>query len=111
KKDMIKSGGVGVYPRDIEEVLVTHPAVKEAVVFGIADPKWGETPVAALVLKEGAAATGAELREWANKNVSAKFQRVSDVFILESLPKNAAGKVLKREIRANYLDVKGSANL
>ena len=66
-----------------------HPAVEQAAVFGIPDEKWGETPVAALVLTKGNDRSSTELHHWINKNVSAKFQRVSDVIILESLPRNA----------------------
>jgi acyl-CoA synthetase (AMP-forming)/AMP-acid ligase II len=102
KKDMIDSGGVKVYPRDIEEVAARHPAVREVAVFGIPDPKWGETPVAAIVLRAGAAATADELRAWLNANVAAQYQRVARVVIYEDFPRNAAGKTLKREMRAAF---------
>ena len=107
-KDMIKSGGVSVYPRDIEEIILLHSAVREATVFGVPHKKWGETPIAAVILNaEGEAKLSAsELKAWINSNVSAKFQRVSDVVICQTFPKNAAGKVLKRSIQASYLNEK-----
>ena len=76
KKDMIISGGVNVYPRDIEEVVVQHPGVREVAVFGVPDARWGETPVAAVMLRAPGAATADELTEWINARVGAKFQRV-----------------------------------
>jgi acyl-CoA synthetase (AMP-forming)/AMP-acid ligase II len=100
KKDMIISGGVNVYPRDIEEIIVQHPAVVEVAVFGIEDPKWGETPVAAVVVRK--AVDRVELTEWINARVGAKFQRVSDVMVLEDFPRNIAGKTLKRVLREQY---------
>jgi acyl-CoA synthetase (AMP-forming)/AMP-acid ligase II len=100
KKDMIISGGVNVYPRDIEEIVVQHPAVVEVAVFGIEDPKWGETPVAAVVLREPVDRVA--LTEWINARVGAKFQRVSDVLLLEDFPRNIAGKTLKRVLREQY---------
>jgi len=103
KKDMIISGGVNVYPRDIEEVIVRHPAVREAAVFGIPDDKWGEAPVAAVVLNAPEAVSREELMRWINEHVEAKFQRVKDVVILGDFPRNVAGKTLKREIREEYL--------
>lgn len=103
KKDMIISGGVNVYPKDIEEIVVQHPAVLETAVFGIPSPKWGETPVAAVTLKPGTEAAPEELRLWVNEHVSAKFQRVSDVIVMADFPRNVAGKTLKREIRENYI--------
>jgi acyl-CoA synthetase (AMP-forming)/AMP-acid ligase II len=103
KKDLIISGGANVYPRDIEEVIVRHPAVKEAAVFGVDDPKWGEAPIAAVVLREGAAVSDQALRDWINDNVEAKFQRVREVVRLQEFPRNAAGKTLKREIRERFL--------
>ncbi len=102
KKDLIISGGANVFPRDIEEVIVRHPAVKEAAVFGVPDPKWGEAPIAAVVLREGAAISEVELRDWINHNVEARFQRVREVVRLEQFPRNAAGKTLKREIRERF---------
>jgi acyl-CoA synthetase (AMP-forming)/AMP-acid ligase II len=102
KKDMIISGGVNVYPRDIEEIIVRHPAVREASVFGVLDPKWGEKPVAAVVLKAGEAVTAKELETWTNERVEAKFQRLSDVQILDDLPRGVTGKVLKRTLRDDY---------
>ena len=102
KKDMIISGGVNVYPRDIEEVVVQHPAVMEAAVFGVPDPRWGETPVAAVTLRERSVASASELATWINARVGAKFQRVSDVMIVEAFPRNVAGKTLKRVLQDQY---------
>ncbi len=101
-KDMIITGGVNVYPKDIEEIIVRHPAVNEAAVFGIADEKWGETPVAAVTLLAGQTVQPEELKEWVNAHVDAKFQRVSEVVILDSFPRNVAGKTLKREMREQF---------
>jgi acyl-CoA synthetase (AMP-forming)/AMP-acid ligase II len=102
KKDMIDSGGVKVYPKDIEEVAVLHPAVREVAVFGIPDAKWGETPVAAIVLNEAGSVTPDELREWINARVAARYQRLAQVMVLDDFPRNAAGKTLKREMRATF---------
>ena len=101
-KDMIISGGVNVYPKDIEEVIIRHPAVIEVAVFGVPDPKWGETPVAAVIPREDHSVVAAELLEWTNSRVDAKFQRISDVNLMESFPRNIAGKTLKRELREQY---------
>ncbi len=102
KKDMIISGGVNVYPRDIEEIVVQHPAVKEAAVFGIPHERWGETPVAAVTLTPGANVDAEHLKSWINEHVGAKFQRVSAVSILEEFPRNVAGKILKRQLRESF---------
>jgi long-chain acyl-CoA synthetase len=103
KKDMIKSGGVSVYPSDIEQIIVQNPAVAEAAVFGIPHEKWGESPVAAVVLAPNARVSAGELKDWINCRVAAKFQRVSDVIVVNSLPRNAAGKTVKRAILTAYL--------
>ncbi len=102
KKDMIDSGGVKVYPRDVEEVAARHPAVREVAVFGIPHDKWGETPVAAVILNAPGAVEAEALREWINARVSAKYQRVAQVIVLDDFPRSAAGKTLKRELRAPY---------
>jgi len=102
KKDMIDTGGVKVYPRDVEEVVVQHPAVLECSVFGVPDEKWGETPVAAVVLREGSKVSDEELKAWINERVGARYQRVSRVIVYLEFPRNAAGKILKREMREPF---------
>jgi acyl-CoA synthetase (AMP-forming)/AMP-acid ligase II len=104
QKDLIISGGVNVYPRDIEEIVVQHPAVREAAVFGIPSNRWGETPVAAVLLTSPLAATPAELRNWVNERVDARFQRVHEVIIMTDFPRSVAGKTLKRVMREPYWD-------
>lgn len=102
KKDMIISGGVNVYPRDIEEIVVQHPAVNEVAVFGIPHNTWGETPVAAVTLFPQEKISAQQLKAWINEHVGAKYQRVSAVAILDEFPRNVAGKVLKRQLRETY---------
>ena len=102
KKDMIISGGVNVYPRDIEEIVVQHPDVREVAVFGIPHEKWGETPIAAVTLLTSGSITAEALKDWINARVAAKFQRVSEVVVLEDFPRNVAGKILKRVMRDPY---------
>jgi acyl-CoA synthetase (AMP-forming)/AMP-acid ligase II len=102
KKDMIDSGGVKVYPRDVEEIAVRHPAVREVAVFGVPHEKWGETPVAAVVLNEPGAVSAEALRDWINERVAARFQRVDRVILMDDFPRSAAGKTLKREMRAPF---------
>ena len=102
QKDLIVSGGVNVYPRDIEEVIVTHPEVSEAAVFGVPDDKWGEAPLAAVVRRARATVSAEALTSWINDRVAARYQRVSAVVFLDELPRNAAGKTLKRVLRAPY---------
>ncbi len=101
KKDMIISGGFNIYPSDLEAELTAHPAVAEASVFGVASEAWGETPVAAVVLRPGAAVSGAELRAWVNTRVG-KTQRLAELHLVDALPRSAIGKVLKRELRESF---------
>ena len=101
KKDMIISGGQNIYPADLEAVLMRHPAVADCAVFGIPSDKWGETPLAIVVLREGACAKGDDVRAWAN-SLLGKQQRIHALELRDSLPRNANGKLLKRELRAPY---------
>jgi long-chain acyl-CoA synthetase len=102
KKDMIDSGGMKVYPKDVEEVAAHHPAIREVAVFGVPHDKWGETPLAAVILREGATATPQGVCDWINERVAARYQRVSKVIIMTDFPRSAAGKTLKREMREPY---------
>jgi len=101
-KDMIITGGVNVYPKDIEEIIIQHPSISEVAVFGVPNERWGETPVAAVVLGEGEGVDIEDLIGWSNSRVDAKFQRISDVIIMDAFPRNVAGKILKRELREAY---------
>ena len=97
KKELIIRGGFNVYPREIEEVLYEHPAVREAAVVGLPHPTHGEEIGAAVSLKPGAEATEDELREYVKARVAPyKYPRV--VWFLDDLPKGATGKILKRVI-------------
>jgi acyl-CoA synthetase (AMP-forming)/AMP-acid ligase II len=106
-KDLIISGGVNVFPRDIEELIVQHPAVREAAVFGVPDDKWGEAPLAAVLLRQPGAATAEELRQWINTRVEARYQQVREVVIRDEFPRNTAGKTLKRVMRDEYWKARG----
>jgi acyl-CoA synthetase (AMP-forming)/AMP-acid ligase II len=101
KKDMIISGGINIFASDIEDVLTRHPDVQDAVVVGIPHEKWGETPLAFVVLRPEASPSEAELLTWLNPKL-AKFQRVSGIVFRDDFPRNALGKVLKRELRNPY---------
>jgi len=99
KRDMIISGGVNVYPAEIEEVLCAHPAVAEAAVVGVPDEEWGERVRAFVALGHGEQATPAEIIAHCRAALSSsKLPR--EVVILDELPKNPTGKILKRELRA-----------
>jgi long-chain acyl-CoA synthetase len=101
KKDMIISGGENVYPREVEEVLYRHPAVLEATVIGIPDPYWVEKVHALVVTKQGTSATAEEIIAFCKKQI-AGYKTPKSVEFVDSLPKNPAGKILKRELREKY---------
>ncbi len=101
KKDMVISGGFNVYPSDLEAVLQNHPAVADVAVVGVPSERWGETPVAFVVLGEDASMTASELQQWANDQLG-KTQRLSDLRLCAELPRSAIGKILKRELRDQY---------
>jgi long-chain acyl-CoA synthetase len=97
KKELIIRGGYNVYPREVEEVLYEHPAVREAAVLGVPHDEYGEEVAAAVALKDGAHATPEELRDYVKGQVAAyKYPRV--VWLVDDLPKGPTGKILKREI-------------
>ena len=98
KKDMFIVGGFNAYPAEIEAFLMEHPAVAQAAVIGVPDPKWGESGVAVVVLKPGADLDQATLIAYCAERL-AKFKVPARMHVLEALPRNATGKVLKRELR------------
>lgn len=98
KKDMIISGGENIFPREIEEILYRHPAVKEAAVIGLPDPYWVEVGCAVIALKEGQKTTSEEIIGFCKKRL-AGYKVPKSVTFVTSLPKNPAGKILKRELR------------
>lgn len=102
KKDLIISGGQNIYPADIESIMAAHPAVAEVAVIGVNSQRWGESPLAVIVLRDMAAELK-QLRDWTNERVG-KQQRIAGVVAVTELPRNPNGKVLKRELRRRYLD-------
>ena len=98
KSDMVISGGVNFYPREIEDHLSSHPAVLECAVIGVPDPEWGETLRAFIVLRTGARLSESEVIDYCRKEL-ADFKRPRKVTFMAELPRNPTGKILKRELR------------
>ncbi|MFH1057785.1 MAG: long-chain fatty acid--CoA ligase [Pseudomonadota bacterium] len=98
KKDMIVSGGENIYPREIEEVLYTHPAIADAAVVGMPDPIWGESVKAVVALRPGAALDENGVVEFCKQHL-ASYKKPRQVVFVAALPRNASGKVLKRQLR------------
>jgi long-chain acyl-CoA synthetase len=101
KHDKIITGGLNVYPREVEEVLSTHPAVAQSAVFGVNDPLWGEAITAAVVLREGTKVTIEELMQYC-KDRLAGYKRPKNIFLAYDLPKNLYGKVLRKELKKQF---------
>lgn len=101
KEDLIISGGFNIWPAELENALVAHPAVCEASVVGIPDAKWGETPMALVVLAEGASVSEEELVAWTRDRLG-PVKRVTRVRFGAELPKTPVGKVLRRVVRDQY---------
>ena len=99
--DMIISGGENIYPREIEEILVRHPAVREVAVIGVPDPEWGEAVKAIVSTVAGTEVTGEELIEFCRDHI-ASYKKPKSVDFLEELPRNNYGKIVKRELRETY---------
>jgi fatty-acyl-CoA synthase len=100
-KDVINTGGVLVASREVEDAILTHPAVSECAVVGLPDPRWVEAVTAVVVLRPGQQADEAALIEHARPSLAA-FKLPKRVILADSLPRNTAGKLLKRELRAHY---------
>ncbi|CAM2184754.1 AMP-dependent synthetase [Paraburkholderia sacchari] len=97
-KDVIISGGSNIYPREVEDVLLAHPAVREVSVLGRSHPDWGEEVVAIVVPMAGAQLTKSELDQWCLDRI-ARFKRPKAYLVVEGLPKNSTGKVVKTALR------------
>jgi acyl-CoA synthetase (AMP-forming)/AMP-acid ligase II len=101
KIDMIISGGVNIYPAEVEARLHAHPAVRDVAVIGVPDDQWGESVKAVVVLQPGAAATEQELIDWCRGRV-ADYKRPRSIDFRADLPRDQAGKLLKRQIREPF---------
>jgi long-chain acyl-CoA synthetase len=98
-KDLIISGGMNIYPREVEEALLRDPGVRAAAVVGRPDPEWGEAVVAFVVATDGAAPPPVEDLDRTCLDHIARFKRPKDYRFIDALPTNNYGKVLKRELR------------
>jgi o-succinylbenzoate---CoA ligase len=103
RSDLIISGGENIYPAEIESVILSHPAVAEAGVTGMDDPKWGSVPVAAVVLRDSAdkPISEEELRAYAAERL-AKYKVPTRIVFVSALPRNGTGKLLRRELRGLF---------
>jgi len=101
KKDMIVSGGENIYPAEVESALFGHPAVADVAVIGVPDDRWGETVKAVVSLNPGTEATEEELIGYCAEHL-AKFKCPTSVDIIDALPRNPTGKILKRDLRKPY---------
>ncbi len=101
-KDLIISGGMNIYPREVEEALLTHPDVAAVAVVGRPDPEWGESVVAFVVPTEGCSPTYDALERTCTERI-ARYKRPKEYHLLDALPTNSYGKVLKRELRERIM--------
>ncbi len=100
-KDMIISGGENVYPAEVESAIFGHPQVLEVAVIGVPDEKWGETVKAVVVPRPGEAVDPASVIAWARERI-APYKVPKSVDVIEALPRNASGKILRKDLRAPY---------
>jgi acyl-CoA synthetase (AMP-forming)/AMP-acid ligase II len=100
-KDMIVSGGENIYPAEIENVLMAHPAVADAAVIGVPSDRWGESPKALVVRAPGTDPSEQELIDFCRERL-ARFKCPTSVDWVEALPRNPSGKILKKDLRAPY---------
>jgi acyl-CoA synthetase (AMP-forming)/AMP-acid ligase II len=100
-KDMIITGAENVYPAEVENAIHGHPAVHDVAVIGVPDPKWGEAVKAIVVLQPNAVADAAEIIAFARTRIAA-FKVPKSVDFIDALPRNAAGKILRRQLREPF---------
>lgn len=106
KKDVIKSGGENIYSREVEEVILSHPAVKEVAVIGVPDERWGEAVKAFVVANDIVSCTEKDILDHCRKNL-AGFKCPKSISFISTLPRNAMGKILKSQLRELYRKTKG----
>ena len=100
-KDMIVSGGENIYPAELENVLMQHPAVADGAVIGVPDGQWGEAVKACVVLRPGSKAAQADIIEFMRGRI-AHFKCPRTVDFMDAIPRNPTGKILKRVLREPY---------
>jgi len=104
-KDLIISGGENVYPREVEEVIIQHPAVREVAVIGVPDPQWGEVIKAIVAIVSGLEVTAEELIDFCKGHI-ASYKKPKSIDFVDELPKNNCGKIVKHELREKYWEGK-----
>jgi len=109
KKDLVISGGVNIYPREVEEVISTHPAVAEVATFGIPDELWGEALMAAIVVRSGASVSKEEIIEMCRSRLGG-YKVPKRIELVAALPRNPSGKILKTELRKRFAPTESAAH-
>lgn len=105
-KDMVKTGGLNVYSQEVEQVLLRHPAVREAAIIGLPSDAWGEEVTAIIVLHDGARADVAEITSFAKQDLAGyKVPKQVHIVPYEQMPINYSGKIMKRDLRRNFLEM------
>ena len=105
KKDMVISGGVNVYPREIEEVLIRHPDLADVAVVGMPDERWGESLVLFAVAREGAAPTRQTIADFCRDKL-ATFKIPTTLILLDQIPRNVGGKIIKTDLRERAIRIR-----
>jgi long-chain acyl-CoA synthetase len=106
KKEMIIRGGENIYPREVEEVLFTHPRIAEAAVIGRPDPIWGEEIVGVIVPQPGETLTPEEVQEYCKQRL-ASYKAPREILLSEGLPKTVTGKVAKKALKEELMQARG----
>ena len=107
KKDMIISGGVNIYPAEIEASLETHPDINDVAVFGIPDEEWGEAVHAIVVLRKGASLTKEQIIAFAREHL-AGYKVPRSISFMDEIPRTGSGKILKRDLRKPFWEGRAS---